>query len=649
MSKKPKTLGVTAVRLAMLEGGYLPIPVNGKRPLLNGWQNIIADPEIIRGWERERPNDRGTGSLTKIMPTIDADILDERGAEIIEALAREKFEKQGKLLRRVGLPPKAAFPFRVEEPFDKMFLRFWPPRTERPKESKDCQKIEILGNGQQVVVHGIHPDTGRLYEWSGGEPWTVALNELPLLTAAHATAFLADAKRVLAEASWGIWEDQEQEEKRVQDEGHWPLIMELAVKLWGEPTSHSGQDYRFGSKGSKAVNVYTNQWHDFEIDKGGGIYDLRKLLTNGGAAELKSSEVICSADIEMRAKHWLWEGHLLRGAVELLSGVPGLGKSQVQIGYIACATAGLPWPNGAPAIEPVNVIMVTAEDALDQEVIPRLIAAGANRERVFILKCIRADPKTKRQFLLAEDLDQLEDESNRIGNVGLITIDPLTAYMGGKMDSHKATEVRSQLGPLKDFAERSDVAISAITHPAKNAGHKAIDHFIGSQAFVAAARIGHVCVEEMQQDQDDEGKTKMVPTGRILFANPKNNADRRMATLAYKIAAVSVGQDPNTSETILAPRVSWDAETVDITADEAVAAVRGATKDQTKSNQQKEVQQFLNDVLRGKGPRPSQDVTDEALARGFTENQLRTARERLKIRSVKSAMAGGWNWELPHM
>jgi hypothetical protein len=31
----------------------------------------------------------------------------------------------------------------------------------------------------------------------------------------------------------------------------------------------------------------------------------------------------------------------------------------------ACATARLPWPDRAPAIEPANVIMVTAEDSVD--------------------------------------------------------------------------------------------------------------------------------------------------------------------------------------------------------------------------------------------------------------------------------------------
>ena len=56
-----------------------------------------------------------------------------------------------------------------------------------------------------------------------------------------------------------------------------------------------------------------------------------------------------------------------------------------------------------------------------------------------------------------EDLVEVEKTINEIGEVALVCIDPITAFMGGKMDSHKATEVRSQLGPLKDFAERNDV------------------------------------------------------------------------------------------------------------------------------------------------------------------------------------------------
>jgi RecA-family ATPase len=196
----------------------------------------------------------------------------------------------------------------------------------------------------------------------------------------------------------------------------------------------------------------------------------------------------------------------LRGAQELLSGLPGLGKSQVQISYIACVSAGLTWPDGSKAIPPANVIMLTAEDTLDQEVIPRLIAAGANLERVHILKWIRRNTK-RHQFLLGEDLDALEHiVTKEVSEVALVTIDPITAYMGGKVDSHKTTEVRSQLGPLKDLAEQTNVAVSTITHPAKSTSQRAIDQFIGSQAFIAAARIGHVCIEEFAKSMESKAR-----------------------------------------------------------------------------------------------------------------------------------------------
>src|SRR5450759_582030 len=144
--------------------------------------------------------------------------------------------------------------------------------------------------------------------------------------------------------------------------------------------------------------------------------------------------------------------------------------------------------------------MLTAEDVLDDEVVPRLLAANADLDRVHILRKIRKDGK-ELQFLLGEDLDMLERAVADIGEVGLITIDPITAYMGGKLDSHKTTEVRSQLGPLKDFAERLNIAVSTITHPPKSAGQKAIDHFIGSQAFIAAGRIGHLCIGEVEKNE----------------------------------------------------------------------------------------------------------------------------------------------------
>jgi hypothetical protein len=350
----------------------------------------------------------------------------------------------------------------------------------------------------------------------------------------------------------------------------------------------------------------------------------------------KTFSLVCAKDIIIKPKDWLWEGHMLRGAQELLTGLPGLGKSQVQISLVACVTAGLPWPNGEKGMSPANVIMLTAEDTLDQEVVPRLIAAGANLERVQILKCIRSADGKDRQFLLGEDLDTLERAINQVGDVGLITIDPITAYMG-KIDSHKTTDVRAQLGPLKDLAERTNVAVSTITHPAKSTSQKAIDQFIGSQAFIAAGRIGHVCIEEVTGEDNEK-------TGRILFTNAKNNPHTKMPSLAFRITEATIGQDPDTHTNLAAPHVVWEKDAVNITADEAVQAASGTSGGGKKSAGQKAVQEFLEEILRKGEPVLVKDIQTAATANGFTKDQLRLAKEKLGHIAVEQ-IRGAWTWQ----
>jgi hypothetical protein len=355
----------------------------------------------------------------------------------------------------------------------------------------------------------------------------------------------------------------------------------------------------------------------------------------------KSVVTICAADVVMRSKQWVWPNHLLCGALELLTGIPGLGKSQVQANYVACVTTGKAWPDGSIIKAVGNVLMITAEDTLDQEVVPRLKAAGADLSRVFFLDYIKTDKK-HRQFLLAEDLEAIERKMQEIGDLALITVDPITAYMGGKLDSHKATEVRSQLGPLKDFSERTEIALSAITHPAKNASHRAIDQFIGSQAFIAAARLGHVCIPEFKFEDVDGMKIK-VPTGRVLFTHAKHNPCARQPTWAYRIEVANVGNDLSTNDIIDGPYVIWDQEPVDITADDAVAAATGTQRDDERGKQ-KQLQDFLCERLKY-GPVPAVKIEAEAASLKFTKSQIETAKKQLGIVSGKTGFDGGWEWK----
>jgi putative DNA primase/helicase len=359
----------------------------------------------------------------------------------------------------------------------------------------------------------------------------------------------------------------------------------------------------------------------------------------------KSSILVCAKDIVMREKDWLWPGHLLRGAQEILTGLPGVGKSQVQCDLVARASRGDSWPDGTHGMPPAKIIMLTAEDCLDQEVVPRLVAAGADLEKIVFLTRIRHDNGSERMFLLGEDIDELERAIRLTGDVGLVSIDPITAYMG-KVDSHKATEVRGQLAPLQSLAERTNVTFSTITHPPKGgATQRAIDQFIGSQAFIAACRIGHVAIEEVIEGQK---------TGRVLFTNPKNNPHIKMPTLAYRIVQRIVGQDRRSGSDIIGSHIVWDADPVETTADQALAAAAG--KDgKDKATEKNAAVEFLGQFL-ANGRAAVPDVQDAAVAAGLlTEKQsigqskpFREARKKLQIKPYqgKGDQAGVWFWEL---
>jgi hypothetical protein len=344
------------------------------------------------------------------------------------------------------------------------------------------------------------------------------------------------------------------------------------------------------------------------------------------------------ATVKPRALRWLWPGHLVRGGLELIAGTPEIGKSQVRCQYVACATTGRAWPNGMPGITPCRAIMLTAEDVIDRTLVPRLIAAGANLRLIEELKCVRRNDRDE-MFLLSEDLDKLERLIRYYGDVGLVTIDPITAYMGhGKhFDSHRATDVRSQLSPLKQLAESTDVAFSAVTHPPKNASARALDHFIGSQAFIAAARIGHLCVEEM--GKDDDGSKH--PTGRRFFTNPKINIAARQSTLIYCIDIVQTGFDEDGTP-IEAPVVRWEGET-DITAEQALAAAKP-----TKARKSLGVQEFLSDILIS-GPVLRNTIVVRGMERGFSLDQLKRAKRALSVEAFrkKGLKSGPSYWAFP--
>jgi hypothetical protein len=61
-------------------------------------------------------------------------------------------------------------------------------------------QIEVMGQGQQIVAYGIHPDTRREYEWPDSGPDVVPLADLPVLDVAAERTFLAAAEGLIRDA-----------------------------------------------------------------------------------------------------------------------------------------------------------------------------------------------------------------------------------------------------------------------------------------------------------------------------------------------------------------------------------------------------------------------------------------------------------------
>jgi hypothetical protein len=174
----------TEIRLLLRQAGFDPLPVSGKVPSLKEWEKRTdtSDGDIAM-WSKLYPNAGNTGALTRLMPTLDADIHNPEAAEAIEQMVRERFEDHGTVLVRIGNAPKRAFPFRANKPFKKLTVNLVAPNG-------GAEKIELLCDGQQVVVAGIHPDTNRPYAWFGGELGAVKLAVLPYLDEAAARALV---------------------------------------------------------------------------------------------------------------------------------------------------------------------------------------------------------------------------------------------------------------------------------------------------------------------------------------------------------------------------------------------------------------------------------------------------------------------------
>lgn len=321
------------------------------------------------------------------------------------------------------------------------------------------------------------------------------------------------------------------------------------------------------------------------------------------SAEATVASLVPISAVTMRPVEWLLEPLVPMGKLTIVAGQMGLGKSLLTESWAAGVTTG-----GLDLPEAGSVLMFAAEDDDTDTTVPRLRAAGANLKRVFSIKDDALD---------AEKIERYCDE---LGDVRLVTVDPLTAFFPSGVNPWKTPDVRRCLRPLIELAQRRRFALVGLLHT--NRWSESADPLSRISEAQGIPQVARAVLVLGPDPTDPESP-------RRILATAKNNLVKGRPSAAFRI------EDSRVTDQITAPRLVHEGESV-TTAAELFGTGR---------RKQSPAEVFLIAQL-ADGPRPATDMIEVAAAEGLTPDMLRTARTRLGVESRKQGNAG-WSWLIP--
>lgn len=353
-----------------------------------------------------------------------------------------------------------------------------------------------------------------------------------------------------------------------------------------------------------------------------------------------------ASEMTMRATEWLWEeegAHWLPlGGLALLGGREGVGKSTWAYRIAAKVTQGtLP---GSFKGHPRSVVVSATEDAWSQTIVPRLVAAGADLERIW-----RVDAEVPEGYTtgvtLPTDMADLERLCHA-EDVALILLDPLMGVVSGELDTHKDAEVRRALEPLSRLAHDIQLTTLGLIHQNKSTSGDLLTRLMGSRAFSAVARSVLIAAREDPLTRDQVAPTAPEqPVGdTFLFGQAKSNLGARVPfTIRYAIEGARVGHDDELDKDVWSSAIR-ELGRVEERVDELVVKQESAKvrQDDAPRNQ---AAKWLREYLREHGPTLKADIVEAALGQGITKPTLERAAAEVRIQS--SGRGRPATWSLP--
>ncbi len=334
-----------------------------------------------------------------------------------------------------------------------------------------------------------------------------------------------------------------------------------------------------------------------------------------------------ASSIKVRPVRWAWQGRVPLGALSLVAGREGIGKSSVTYTLAAAITRGtLP---GVHHGKPRAIVVCATEDSWAHTIVPRLMAAGADLDLVLRTDVVTSD-NGPGSLSLPADLTAVERALREV-NAALLLLDPLMSRLDATLDSHKDQEVRQALEPLTALADRTSVTIFGIIHVNKGIGNDPLTSVMGSRAFTAVARS----VLYVMRDPEDDAVR--------LLGQAKNNLGRDdLPTLTFALESVKVA-DTDEGE-VWTSRVRWTGES----SQRITEALAATVHDPDTRTQVEECSDWLRDYLTGQGGQaPYRELERAADKAGFALSTLKRARARSKVVSRLHGFPKTSTWFLP--
>jgi hypothetical protein len=360
------------------------------------------------------------------------------------------------------------------------------------------------------------------------------------------------------------------------------------------------------------------------------------------ASGLKPMSAVASA-----LTTWLWLRYLAFGDATIVDADAGMGKSNVSLDLVARATRGWPMPGETESLSgPVNCLILAPEDR--EEVIKaRLMAAGADLERVFIPEIeIKKKPGQKERAYLGghmitfpENVEQFH-KWIKAYDIGFVVIDPIAAFLGEKVDAHKDSSVRKALEPFVIVLGQEKATAWLIRHLNKDTKQSVAFRGGGSVAFGAVART-HLFIGELPEATKGDG------THALATIKSNNLKRRKGVALSYTLEDSDIRADDDGN---FVPKVTWFGEVqIDL---ETLASGGNSGKGPTAWSQPK-IRMILEELFESKDDLPAKVVLDRLAQDGFTDHKtvdkVTAAMGVRKYRKAKRGALGGtreWRWTL---